>query len=147
MLVSGSLSDLLAILAVVLSAISLYVSYRTYRRDASHLHIRLRYDADPVHGDGYTVRITNDGRRPAAISRVFACEKSGKRYPVMDTVTRLAETEFHDLSVPMAGFGNGHPSVIRAFEVEDTTGRVYKAVTWPIWWRMPPGRAGQGIGR
>ncbi len=137
MSLSGNLSNYLAVLAVLLSAISLYVSYRTYRRDVSHLKVSLNYDADPLHGDGYTVRIINDGRRPATITHVFARVKSGKRYPVMDTVTRLGETEFRDLPVPMAGFGNGHPSAIRAFEVEEATGKVYKAATWPIWWRIP----------
>src|SRR5512140_2954964 len=134
----GNLSDYLSVLAVFLSALSLYVSYRTYHRDASHLKNSLSYDTDAVHGNGYRVRIINDGRRPAMISRVCARVQSGRRYPVMDTLTPLAETEFRDLQVPLSGFGNGHPSAIRAFEVEDTAGKVYTAKTWPLWWRLPP---------
>src|SRR5512146_21230 len=140
----GNLSDYLSVLAVLFSALSLYVSYRAYHRDASHLKISLHYEADPLHGDGYMVRIINDGRRPATIARVYARVKSGKRYPVMDTVTRLAETEFRDLPVPISGFGNRHPSAIRAFEVEDTAGKVYTTRTWPLWWRLPSAQSRPG---
>ena len=129
-------SDYLSILAVILSAISLYISYRNYRRDTSRLKINLSYEMDLAHGSSYTVRMINVGRRPASIIRVYARLKDGKRYPVMDATTLLAETQFKDLYVPMAGFRNEHPLYIRAFEVEDTTGKVYKARTWKLWWHI-----------
>ncbi len=127
-------SDYLSILAVLLSATSLYISYRNFRRDSSRLKVNLEFDVDPVHGSAYTVRMINVGRRPASITKVYARLKNGKRYPVMDTTTLLAETQFKDLSVPMAGFRNEHPLYITAFEVEDSTGKVYKARTWKLWW-------------
>jgi hypothetical protein len=129
-------SDFLSILAVILSATSLYISYRNFHCDSSRLKINLEFDVEPGRGSSYTVRMINVGRRPASIIRVYARLKNGKRYPVMDTTTLLAETQFKDLSVPMAGFRDEHPLYITAFEVEDTTGRVYKAHTWKLWWHI-----------
>jgi hypothetical protein len=129
-------SDYLSILAVILSATSLYISYRNYRRDVSHLKILLGFEVHPGRGCNYTIKITNVGRRPASITWVYARLKNGKRFPVFDATTLLAETQFKDLTVPMAGFQNVHPLYIRAFEVEDTTGKTYKARTWKLWWHI-----------
>jgi len=136
MLQPEKFSDYLSILAVMLSAISLYISYRNYRRDVSHLQISLRFDVSPGRGSEYIVRVTNDGRRPASIIRMSARLKNGEQYPVFDTLTLLTETQFKEVSVPMAGFRNEHPLYIRAFEVQDSTGRVYKARTWKLWWHV-----------
>jgi hypothetical protein len=122
--------------ALIVSCASFYLSWRNYRRDSSRLKINLEFDVNPGRGSAYTVRMINVGRRPASITRVYARLKNGKRYPVMDTTTVLAETQFKDLSVPMAGFRNEHPLYIIAFEVEDTTGKVYKARTWKLWWHI-----------
>lgn len=122
--------------ALIVSCASFYLSWRNYRRDSSRLKINLEFDVNPGRGSAYTVRMINVGRRPASITRVYARLKNGKRYPVMDTTTVLAETQFKDLSVPMAGFRNEHPLYITAFEVEDTTGKVYKARTWKLWWHI-----------
>lgn len=129
-------SDYLSIIAVILSATSLYISYRNYRRDTSRLKIKLGFEVHSGRGSNYTVRIINVGRRPASITNMYARLKNGKRYPVFDTTTLLAETQFKDLSVPMAGFRDEHPLYITAFEVEDTTGKVYKARTWTLWWHI-----------
>jgi hypothetical protein len=130
-------SDYIAVVALLLSAASLYITWRHERRDASRLKIGLTYGPDPVRGPGYTVRVTNVGRRPASIAAVYARTRGGKRYPVMDRTTPLAETEFREVSVPMSGFGNRQPSSITAFEVEDTTGTVYKASTRKYWKNDP----------
>ena len=129
-------SDYLSIIAVILSATSLYISYQNYRRDTSRLKVKLDFDVTPGRGSKYTVRVANVGRRPASIVKVYARLKNGERYPVFDTLTLLAETQFKDVSVPMAGFRDKHPLYIRAFEVEDTTGKVYKARTWTLWWQI-----------
>ena len=129
-------SDYLSIIAVILSATSLYISYRNYRRDTSRLKIVLGFEVHPGRGSNYTVKITNVGRRPASIAKVYARLKNGKSYPVFDTTTLLTETQFKDLTVPMAGFRDEHPLDIRAFEVEDTSGKVYKARTWKLWWQI-----------
>jgi hypothetical protein len=136
MLQPEKFSDYLSILALMLSTASLYISYRNYRRDVSHLKIDLHFDVSHRRGSEYTVRVTNDGRRPASIVRMVARLKNGEQYPVFDTLTLLTETQFKEVSVPMAGFRNEHPLYIRAFEVEDTTGKVYKARTWRLWWQI-----------
>lgn len=119
--------------ALLLSISSFILSWRNYRRDMSRLKINLSYEVQHGRGGGYMVRITNVGRRPASVAKVYARLKNGKRYPVMDAATLLAETQFKDLSVPMAGFRNEHPLYIRSFEVEDTAGNVYTARTWKLW--------------
>lgn len=129
-------SDYLSILAVLLSVTSLYISWRNFHRDSSRLKVMLEFEVFPGSGSSYTVRMINVGRRPASVIRVYARLKNGKRYPVMDTTTLLAETQFKDLSVPMAGFRNEYPLYITAFEVEDSTGKTYKARTWKLWWRI-----------
>jgi len=122
--------------ALIVSCASFILSWRNFRRDASRLKIKLDFEVYPGYGSSYTVRITNVGRRPSSITSVYARLKNGKRYPVYEGTTLLAETQFKDLSVPMAGFQNEHPLYIRAFEVEDTTGKVYKARTWTLWWHI-----------
>jgi hypothetical protein len=124
-------SDILASLALIVSMVSLYVSWREYRRDTSRLKIRLDFQVYPGKGSAYVVRIINIGRRDTTISKVFACMKSGKHYPVFDTLMLLKETETKEFTVPVAGFlkSNFHPLHIRAFEVEDTTGKPYRART------------------
>ena len=123
-------------IALIFSFASLILAWRNFRRDASRLKINIRYKVHPWQGGIYTVRITNIGRRPASLTHVYARYKNGKRYPVMDIPTQLEETQFKDLSVEMAGFHNDHPLSIRAFEVEDSTGKVYKAHTWKLWWQL-----------
>lgn len=122
--------------ALIVSCASFYLSWQNFRRDTSRLKINLEFDVHPERGSNYTVKIINAGRRPAAISKVYARLKNKKCYSVMDTATLLAETQFKNLSVPMAGFPNKHPLDIIAFEVEDTTGKVYKARTWKLWWHI-----------
>lgn len=122
--------------ALVVSISSFILSWRNFQRDTSRLKVQLSYEVQHGRGSGYMVRITNVGRRPASVTGVYARIKNGKRYPVMDTTTLLAETQFKDLSVPMAGFGNEHPLYIKAFEVEDSSGKLYKAQTWKLWWQI-----------
>jgi len=122
--------------ALIVSCASFYLSWRNFRRDASRLKIKLGFEVHPGHGSNYTVRIINVGRRPATITNMYARLKNGKRYPVFETTTLLAETQFKDLSVPMAGFRDEHPLYIKAFEVEDITGKVYKAHTRTLWWHI-----------
>lgn len=122
--------------ALIVSCASLILSWRNFRRDSSRLKISLDFEVHPGRGSNYTVKITNVGRRPASIANVYARLRNGKRYPVFEMTTPLAETQFKDLTVPMAGFRNEHPLYIKAFEVEDTTGKVYKARTWKLWWHI-----------
>lgn len=122
--------------ALIVSCASFILSLRNFRRDVSRLKVILGFEVHPGRGSAYTVRITNVGRRPASVTKVYAHHKDGNRYPVSDATTLLTETQFRDLTVPMAGFQDDHPLDIRAFEVEDTSGKVYIARTRKLWWRI-----------
>ena len=130
-------SDYLSIFAVFISSISLYISWRNFRRDRSHLKIKLDFKVHPGRGSEYLVNIVNDGGRTTTVTKVFARLKSKKRYPVFDGPTPLGETQSKEISVPMAGFKSLlHPLGIRAFEVEDSTGKVYRTRTWKLWYHI-----------
>lgn len=129
-------SDYLAILALLISSASFYLSWRNYHRDTSRLKIRLDFRTHSGRGNEYLVNVTNVGRRTTTISKVYARLKDKKRFPVFDSSTPLGETQSKEISVPMAGFNDEHPLYIRVFEVEDTTGKVYKAPTWKLWWQI-----------
>jgi len=117
-------SDYLSIFALLISAFSLYISWRQYQRDRSHLAANITL-LDRYGELTYQVRLVNKGRRMATIQRVYACVRSGKRYPVFDTPTQLAETKTLEFSVPLMGFGKApnDPDHIVAFEAEDTSGK------------------------
>ncbi len=129
-------SDYVAILALLVSCASFYLSWRNFQRDTSRLKIVLGFEVQAGSGGRYTIRVINVGRRPASIARVYARHRDGSRHSVFDIATLLAETQFKDLTVPMAGLQDNHPLDIRAFEVEDISGKVYKAHTWKLWWRI-----------
>ena len=121
-----SFSDFISIFALVVSAVSLYLSWRQYRRDRSHLDALITVDnkyGEPI----YSVRVVNKGRRPATVNRIYARVRNKKRYPVYDTLVSLEEMDKIDFTVPMAGFSSAHddPDFIVAFEVEDTSGKTF----------------------
>lgn len=127
-------SDYIATVALLFSCASLYLSWRNFDRDASRLKIRLDFEIQPGLGSMYIVRFTNAGRRPSTVIKVHARLKNGKRYPVFDAPTRLEETQFKELTVPVAKFGAlPHPLHITVFEVEDSAGKIYQAYTWKLW--------------
>ncbi len=123
-------SDYLAILAVLISAFSLYISWRQYQRDRSHLAstISLQNHFGEL---AYHLSLVNNGRRMTTVQRIYALVRSGKRYPVFDTPTQLGETKTLELSVPLMDFGKApnDPDHIVAFEVEDSTGNNYRFST------------------
>ena len=118
-------SDYLSILAVAISGISLYISWRQYSRDRSHLKLGLKVQEDIRNGPTFIISVVNVGRRPTTIVRGYALVSSGKRYPVFDTPTVLEETKTLEFSVPFAGFEKtfSFPYIIKAFEIEESTGK------------------------
>ena len=129
------LSDYLSIFAVLFSALSLYLSWRHYSRDRSHLKLGLKIQDDDIRrGPAFVVSVVNVGRRPATVTHGYARVSSGKRYPVYDTAIVLEETKgFHFIvyfrdfirSLAMGYFAT-------AFEIEDSTGKRYSISTRPL---------------
>ena len=118
------------------SAASLYVSWLALHRDNSKLKIKLDFRVTQRQGKAYLVKITNIGRRPASIIKVYARLYNGRHYPVYDTETLLNEQEYKEILVGMSGFRSMHPLKIRAFELEDAAGNLTRVYTWPLWWQI-----------
>ena len=118
-------SDYLSIIALVISALALFLSWRQYVRDQSHLKLNVDVQSDMVDGPMFIVKAVNQGRRPITIVRANARVSSGKAYPVFDTRTVLDETETLEFKVEFSGFFRTMASgyYIKAFEFEDTTGK------------------------
>jgi len=121
------ISDYLSITAIIISAISLYISWREYERDRSQLKASLSIVDDNKGGETFLLKIVNSGRRPVNIRTVYARLRNRRRYPVFDTLTLLEETKNLEISIPFEGFKN--PGNVVAFEVDDTTGRRYSIKT------------------
>ena len=120
-----AVSDYLAVLALLISAISLFISWRQYSRDRSHLKLSLDIQKDVTKGPAFIIQVVNSGRRQTTVARGFARVSSGKRYPVFDTLTVLEETDTLRFTVYLYDFTKTYSSkyYIQAFEIEDTTGR------------------------
>jgi hypothetical protein len=129
-----AVSDYLAVLALLISAISLYISWRQYSRDRSHLKLSLDIEEDVTRGPAFMIQVVNAGRRQATVVRGYARVSSGKRYPVFDTQTVLEETDSLQFKVYFADFFRTFSSkyYIQAFEVEDTMGRRSTVSTRPL---------------
>jgi len=120
-----TLSDILSVFAVLISSLSLVLSWRQYARDRSRLKLNLSLRDDMKGGPAFVLSAVNAGRRPATVVRGVAVVESGHYYPVYDTRIELKENDAFDFSVPFSGFFNSLPSgdFIKAFELEDSTGR------------------------
>jgi len=127
-------SDYIAAVALVISAFSLYLSWRQYSRDRSHLRLSLRFELTTGQGSSYVLRVVNAGRRTANIDSCYARFRSGRRYPVTDKPMMLEETHATEVSIPLYGFRNSisHPLDLVAFEVRETTGAVHTIKTRKI---------------
>lgn len=65
-------SDYLSMIALVFSCLSLFLSWRNFLRDRSHLKVSLDFTHRQNQGSQYHVVITNDGRRTATLVKVDA---------------------------------------------------------------------------
>ena len=107
-----ALSDILSIFAVLVSSLSLVLSWRQYARDRSRLKMNLSIKDDMKDGPAFLVSAVNVGRRPVTIVRGVALVESGHYYPVYDTRIELKENDAFEFSVPFSGFSNRYPPVI-----------------------------------
>jgi hypothetical protein len=118
-------SNILSVIAVLISGLSLALAWRQYARDRSRLKLNLSLRDDVKDGPAFLLSAVNAGRRPVTVVRGVALVESGHYYPVYDTRIELKENDAFDFSVPFSGFFNSISSgdFIKAFELEDSTGR------------------------
>ena len=118
-------------MALFISAVSLYMSWRQFDRDRSWLKLGLEFHLKSGRGSSYSLKIVNIGRRPVTIIKCYARLKSGKAYPVYDRPTILNETNNLNVDIPLYDFRSTiiHPLDIVAFEVEESTGKLSRIMT------------------
>ncbi len=119
-------SENISIVALILSGISLFISWRQFDRDRSRIKLSLEFLVETGMGSAYILDITNTGRRITTITQCYAKLASNSTYyPISDTETALGETQNTEVVVPLHGFKNSisHPLDIELFAVEDTTGK------------------------
>ena len=78
-------SDILSVFAVLISSLSLVLSWRQYARDRSRLKLNLSLRDDVKDGPAFLVSAVNAGRRPVTVVRgvalvEFGALLSGLRY-------------------------------------------------------------------
>lgn len=118
-------SNLISVLALFISSLSLVLSWRQFARDRSRLKPGLNIREDLRDGPTFVVSAVNAGRRPVTVVRGEALTVSGKYYPVYDTRIELKENDSLEFIVPFSDFFDSQKSgdFIKAFELEDSTGR------------------------
>lgn len=127
-------SDYLSIFAVVLSSFSLFLSWKNYMRDRSHLTLKMMYKK--VNKE-FQLLVTNDGRRIAVLQEVNALLWISRTHTITTTTYELAEGKQKTYSVPLAMFpGISNPFRVRGFVVMDTRGNSYRVTIFKIYWKI-----------
>jgi len=120
----------------VIAGLALLVSWFEYRRNRSHLKIRLQFHLKTKESEAaFLVSVVNSGRRPVSVEKVLLRLRSGEtwNYPPRDLYGKdarpieLAETIPYPYLFPlqlMPRTANG-PLDIKQVEVYDTLGKKY----------------------
>jgi len=85
-------SDYLSVIALIISAISLFLSWRQYARDAGRLKLHIDYTSEMC-GGTFCLEITNIGRRPVMVDKVAVLTFDEKEFPVSENRFILDESE------------------------------------------------------
>lgn len=116
--------------ALVISCMSLLLSWRAFRRDRSDLHPTLDYFTRTDAGTSFNVRVVNHGRRVAYVERYSIYFKSGE--PLWDCVAggkQVSEGKPADFWLPIYNHQSlslCDPRQVKFLEVFDTLGNRYK---------------------
>jgi hypothetical protein len=124
-----SFFDLLSIFALIISGISLAISWMQYSRDSGRLKLNLDFSVPPV-GGALHIGITNIGRRPITVRNIYLHNRQNQRFLLPDTNILLAETESRKITIPISGYVEKSPLELKSIEVIDTRGKRYKASTF-----------------
>jgi len=119
---------LLAACALLASTISMFVSWRAYRRDRSDLRVNLDYRPETGAGTSFHVRVVNFGRRPAMVELVHVNFPSSK--PLLESFAGGQEVdEGQPLDVWLPIYSRSEeadvPIKVTGADVYDTLGNKY----------------------
>jgi hypothetical protein len=129
-------SDYIAILALLVSCASFYLSWRNFRRDRSSLKLSMDFEGRPDHGLSYRVTVTNNGRRPATLMEVRALFWFRESQVVFEQETLLEEGRNKVIFVPFAMIPFPNPLAVRGFEARDSLGNKYHTNTLGLYWKI-----------
>lgn len=116
--------------ALLISSVSLFISWRNFRRDRSHLKLTLEYERQAGPEGQYQLTVTNDGRRAATLTEVNALLWFRERCTVYQQSTPLEEGKQKRILVPLAMIPSlSTPLRVRAFEARDSVGNRYRRST------------------
>lgn len=65
--------------ALMVSGVSLWISWRAHKRDEPHLRLTLHYHPESGAGTEFRIRVVNHGRRVCLIERAMVVFASGER--------------------------------------------------------------------
>lgn len=125
------MTDIIAGLALVVAFISLYISWRAFRRDSSDLRVSLDFHLKTGQGTAFEVSVVNTGRRTTYIRKVSLYSKSGKEssYRGITSPIILEEAQHRDflfpLYLPPLKTDFRSPLDVKRVEVHDTLGNKY----------------------
>lgn len=130
-------SDYIAIGALIISCIALFITWRQYARDRGSLKLDLTFHAASGYGTVYFINVVNSGRRPITLAKYHSKLKSGKVQtgPInIGKGQRLEEGESHRIVYSLNDCKDDitHPLDVKEFTVEDSIGNRYKIKTKTI---------------
>jgi len=115
----------LSLLAIAISSLSLWVSWRTYRRDRPDLRPKLNYF--PRHGgqSAFNIRVVNYGRRTARVEQ-YSIQFKGEE-PLYDSVAggSPVTADFWIPTYDHRGMPARDPTRVSSLVVIDTLGKKY----------------------
>ena len=115
--------------SLALSSIAVFISWRVYCRDRSHLQTDVEFHLMTGKGTAFLVRLVNKGRRLVSVREVGLRLHSGELLRTPDLVRPLVlgETESGDVLFPLYEYRDriSSPLDVSHAEAWDTTGRRY----------------------
>ena len=120
-------SDYLSILALLVSTISLFISYMNYRRQGGLLKTRLDFEPKSPSGD-FILKLENQGFHGIKISQIRLIVGS-RVLPVDEEGFELEYGKERLVRISLAGYKDFHPLQVSRLEVLDVGDSVHKVST------------------
>jgi hypothetical protein len=119
----------ISIASLVVSILSLFISWRALTRDRSDLRVSAEFHLESEHGTTFKVRLVNQGRRPIHIENILLRLNSGKSLlsELVSPKIILDEGESYVFLFPLVHYQDeiNSPLDIKRAEVYDTKGKKY----------------------
>lgn len=132
-----TISDFLSVFAIILSTVSLMLSWKQYSRDTGYLKLSLDFSVPPV-GGALHLTITNIGRRPITVRDVYLYARKNEQFLLSVGNILLEETESREITIPISGYVEKSPLEVKFIEVIDTRGKQCKIST--LWLKLKMSR-------